>query len=65
MNLNDTDFELFAVPPTPPGAEAPGTLFDFLTGYIGTVAGAAEPYSQDCGRRFAEGLAERQQRGQP
>jgi hypothetical protein len=55
--------QLFAPPPTDHGAGGHGTLFDFLAGYIGTVAGAAEPYSEDCGRRFAEGLAEKQQRG--
>jgi hypothetical protein len=55
--------QLFAPPPADNGAEGHGTLFDFLAGYIGTVAGAAEPYSEDCGRRFAEGLAEKQLRG--
>jgi hypothetical protein len=54
---------LFASPPADNGKEGRGTLFDFLAGYIGTVAGAAEPYSEDCGRRFAEGLAEKQQQG--
>jgi hypothetical protein len=34
--------QLFAPPPTANGAEGHGTLFDFLDGYIGTVAGAAE-----------------------
>jgi hypothetical protein len=42
----------------PSDAEAPvGTLFDFLAGHIGTLAGAAEPLSEDCGRRFADSLA--------
>jgi hypothetical protein len=47
--------QLFASPQPDNGAEGHGTLFDFLAEYIGTVAGAAEPYSEDCGRRFAEG----------
>ena len=55
--------QLFAPPSADNGTEGQGTLFDFLAGYIGTVAGAAEPYSEDCGRRFAEGLAEKQARG--
>lgn len=55
--------QLFAPPPGDNGAGGNGTLFDFLAGHIGTVAGAAEPYSEDCGKRFAEGLAEKQQRG--
>ena len=53
---------LFGPPSTESGA-GHGTLFDFLVGYIGTVAGAAEAYSEDCGQRFAEGLADKQQRG--
>ena len=56
--------QLFAAqPPADNDAEGNETLSDFLAGYVGTVAGAAEPYSEDCGRRFAEGLAEKQQRG--
>jgi len=39
------------------------TLLDFLTGYIGTVEGSTEAFSDNCGQRFAEGLAEQQQRG--
>lgn len=39
------------------------TLFDFLDGYAGTVNGSTEPLSEDCGRRFAEGLVEKQWRG--
>ena len=40
-----------------------GTLFDFLSGYVGTVEGSAENLSQDSGRLFAEGLLEKQRRG--
>jgi hypothetical protein len=39
------------------------TLFDFLAGQIGTIAGSSEDLSQECGRRFSAGLAEKQQRG--
>jgi len=39
------------------------TLADFLEGYVGTVEGSKEPLSEDCGRRFAEGMAEKQGRG--
>ena len=31
------------------------TLFDFLSGYIGTVEGTGEALSENCGGRFAEG----------
>jgi hypothetical protein len=43
------------------GEEA--TLADFLAGFIGTVEGAREAFSESCGQRFTEGLAEKQQRG--
>ena len=42
-----------------------GSLFDFLAGHIGTVTGTAEPLSEDCGQRFADGLVGKQQRGRP
>jgi hypothetical protein len=40
-----------------------GSLFDFLKGYLGMVNGTSEPFSERCGERFADGLAEKQQRG--
>jgi hypothetical protein len=55
--------QLFALPPADNGRENQGTLFDFLNGYVGTIAGTSEPLSEDCGRRYAEGLAEKQQQG--
>jgi hypothetical protein len=39
------------------------TLFDFLSGYMGAVSGTTEALSENCGRRFAEGLDEKQRRG--
>ncbi|MGZ8217261.1 hypothetical protein [Methylomagnum sp.] len=39
------------------------TLFDFLSGYIGTVEGSPENLSEPCGERFIEGLAEKQRQG--
>ena len=39
------------------------SLFDFLSGYVGTVSGSTEAFSENCGRRFAEGLVEKQRRG--
>ena len=41
------------------------TLFDFLAGHIGTITGTTEPLSEDCGHRFAEGLAAKQQQVRP
>ncbi|MBM4046147.1 MAG: hypothetical protein FJ279_13635 [Planctomycetes bacterium] len=40
------------------------TLFEFLSGYIGTVSGTTEALSENCGRVFADGMLEKQQRGQ-
>jgi hypothetical protein len=56
--------KLFAPPlvSDEPSVIAP-TLFDFLDGYIGTVEGSTEAFSENCGQRFAEGIAEKQQRG--
>jgi hypothetical protein len=44
------------LPPQPTSTGA-GSLLDTLAGHVGTVAGTGEAFSQDCGRRFAEGLA--------
>jgi hypothetical protein len=56
--------KLFASPPVsdePPGDAT--TLLDFLDGYIGTIEGSTEAFSENCGQRFAEGIAEKQPRG--
>ncbi|MGH8632222.1 MAG: hypothetical protein ACREU7_15855 [Burkholderiales bacterium] len=36
------------------------SLFDFLSGYAGTVSGTSEPLSERSGKRFMEGLLEKQ-----
>ena len=55
--------KLFTSSPTI-GEPADGeTLFDFLSGYIGTVNGTTEALSENCGQRFTQGLVEKQQRG--
>jgi hypothetical protein len=46
------------LPPNIPGA----SLYDYLSEFIGVVDGTSEPLSENCGRRFREGLAERQRR---
>ena len=51
--------------PQPDGVAPAGTLFDFLAGHIGAVSGTAELLSENCGRHFAEGLADKQQRVRP
>jgi hypothetical protein len=53
---------LFARPSAEAAEAVNGTLFDFLAGHVGSLAGVAEPLSEDCGRRFAEGLDGRLQR---
>jgi hypothetical protein len=40
-----------------------GSLFDFLSGYIGTVEGTGEALSENCGQHFAEGLVVKQEQG--
>ncbi len=37
------------------------TLFDFLSGYAGTIDGVAENYSEDCGSRFTQHLLDKKQ----
>ena len=39
------------------------TLFDFLSGHIGTVSGTTEALSKDCGKHFTDGLVEKKRRG--
>ena len=52
------------VPQMESGPSAPGeTLFDFLSGHIGKVNGTTEAWSENCGQRFADGLAEKHQQG--
>jgi hypothetical protein len=49
---------------TPRGEQAEGgNLFEFLSGFIGTIEGPAEAYSEDGGRRLADGLKEKQRQG--
>ena len=55
--------QLFASPQTKGGKEQNETLFDFLSGHIGTVSGTTEALSKDCGTHFAEGMAEKKRRG--
>ena len=51
--------------PAPEPSAQGSSLMDFLSGYIGTVGGSAEALSEDCGRRFAEGLANEERREKP
>jgi hypothetical protein len=55
--------KLFTPSPTVEKPAEAKTLFDFLSGYIGTVNGTTEALSENCGQRFAQGLIEKQQRG--
>lgn len=52
------------VPSRPPASEAEteGSLYDLLKDHIGMVGGSSEPWSIDCGRKFADGLAADQQK---
>ncbi len=57
--------EFFVPPQTGHGANQSGTLFEFLCSYVGTIDGSAERLSENCGRRFAEALVEKQQQQRP
>ena len=37
------------------------SLFDFLAGHVGTIAGSTEALSEKCGTRFADGLSAKYQ----
>jgi hypothetical protein len=54
--------QLFAPAPAADTASG-GNFHDLLAGYIGAVSGTREALSEDCGRRFAEGLAAKQRTG--
>jgi len=55
--------QLFTPPPLTETRTEGETLFDFLTGYAGTVSGTTEALSENCGQRFGQGLLEKQRRG--
>lgn len=48
-----------AVTPQPihPTGEQPRNLLEFLGAAVGSVQGTGEAFSQDCGKRFGDGLA--------
>jgi len=54
--------KLFLQPPSDTSS-GEASLFDFLSGYIGTVEGTGEALSENCGQRFAEGLAAKHEQG--
>ncbi len=45
---------------TKDGPSEYGTLFDYLSDHIGAVDGTTEALSENCGQRFAKGMAEKQ-----
>jgi hypothetical protein len=40
------------------------SMLEYVSDHIGTIAGSSEPYSQNTGKRFAEILADKAQKGQ-
>lgn len=48
------------VAPSPPESRASGSMLDFLEGFVGTIEGTSEAFSEDCGRRFSDALIEQQ-----
>jgi hypothetical protein len=55
--------QLFTPSPTTETLAEGETLFDFLTGYAGTVSGTTEALSENCGQHFGQGLVDKQRRG--
>ncbi len=51
------------VPPSVVEAGRVASLYDFLSGYVGTIDGVAEALSEETGQRFGEGLTENYKRG--
>jgi len=41
-----------------------GSLYDFLSDYIGTVSGSSDAFSEKTGKHFTDLLVEKQQRAQ-
>ncbi|MBI2805928.1 MAG: hypothetical protein HYX68_13185 [Planctomycetes bacterium] len=39
------------------------TLYDFLKGYVGTLSGSGESFSENCGERFTDYLVEKKKAG--
>jgi hypothetical protein len=44
----------FSRQPSSEAADESESLFDFLSGYVGTISGTSEPLSERSGQRFAE-----------
>lgn len=50
----------------PIGEESrPANLLELLGDYVGGIDGSSEAWSENCGERFADGLAEQHQQVQP
>ena len=43
---------------------AAGSAADLFAGRIGRIKGSTNAYSQNCGKKFAEGMAEKRRQGQ-
>lgn len=57
--------QAFPVVESEPIAPPAGSLYDFLKNHIGVIDGPREAFSDDTGRRFADGLVEDSQRSKP
>ena len=44
------------------GTDGTESLFDFLSGYAGTISGTSEAVSKRSGKRFADALLEKRRR---
>ncbi len=55
--------KLFGRPDGNQAATEEENLHDFLFGFLGTVDGSTEPWSENGGSRFARGMAEKHRQG--
>ena len=55
--------KLFSASESPEAAEGGKSLYDFLAGHVGVVAGSTEALSEDCGRHFADEVVAKHEQG--
>ncbi len=55
--------KLFSASEPSEAVEEGKSLYDFLAGHVGVVEGSTEALSEDCGRRFADGLVAKHEQG--
>jgi hypothetical protein len=55
--------KMFLTPESSEVVAGERSLYDCLAGHVGVVDGSPEAFSENCGRRFADGLAAKHEQG--